>query len=54
MSGPLAAFISTTPLSCPVRLNLRGEGLPVDVKSGPSTYVVGPLSQRPDGGSTGP
>jgi hypothetical protein len=25
-----------------VRLNLKGEGLPVDVKSGPSACVVGP------------
>lgn len=32
-------------------LNLRGEGLPVDVKSGPRAYVVGPLSVRPDGGT---
>ncbi len=30
--------------------NLRGEGLPVDIKTGPRAYVVGPLSQRPDGG----
>jgi hypothetical protein len=30
--------------------NLRGEGLPVDIKSGSRAYVVGPLSQRPDGG----
>ena len=30
--------------------NLRGEGLPVDVKTGPRSYVVGPLSLRPDGG----
>ncbi len=30
--------------------NLRGEGLPVDIKTGPGVYVVGPLSQRPDGG----
>lgn len=30
--------------------NLRGEGLPVDIKTGPCAYVVGPLSQRPDGG----
>jgi hypothetical protein len=35
----------------PVRLNLKGEGLPVDVKSGPSAYVVGPGSVRPDGGT---
>ena len=34
----------------PVRINLRGEGLPVDVKSGPSSYVVGPYSIRPDSG----
>jgi hypothetical protein len=30
--------------------NLRSEGLPVDVKTGPRRYVVGPLSLRPDGG----
>jgi hypothetical protein len=30
--------------------NLRSEGLPVDIKTGPRAYVVGPLSQRPDGG----
>ncbi|TGD45363.1 hypothetical protein EEB11_02100 [Pseudotabrizicola sediminis] len=30
--------------------NLRGEGLPVDIKTGARSYVVGPLSQRPDGG----
>lgn len=30
--------------------NLRSEGLPVDIKTGPSAYVVGPLSHRPDGG----
>ena len=30
--------------------NLRGEGLPLDVKSGANVYVVGPLSVRPDGG----
>jgi hypothetical protein len=35
----------------PVRLNLKGEGLPVDVKSGPSAYVVGPESERTDGGT---
>lgn len=33
--------------------NLRGEGLPVDIKAGPRSYVVGPLSQRPDGGLYG-
>jgi len=32
------------------RPNLRGEGLPVDIKSGARAYVVGPLSQRRDGG----
>ena len=32
------------------RLSLRGEGLPVDVKTGASSYVVGPGSVRPDGG----
>jgi hypothetical protein len=31
------------------RPTLRSEGLPVDVKTGASAYVVGPLSQRPDG-----
>lgn len=30
--------------------NLRGEGLPVDIKRGASSYVVGPYSVRPDGG----
>ena len=30
--------------------NLRGEGLPVDIKTGLRSYVVGPLSLRPDGG----
>jgi hypothetical protein len=30
--------------------NLRGEGLPVDIKTGTRSYVVGPLSVRPDGG----
>ena len=30
--------------------NLRGEGLPVDIKSGATSYVVGPHSIRPDGG----
>lgn len=30
--------------------NLRGEGLPVDIKTGARSYVVGPLSLRPDGG----
>jgi hypothetical protein len=30
--------------------NLRGEGLPVDIKTGARSYVVGPLSVRPDGG----
>jgi hypothetical protein len=30
--------------------NLRSEGLPVDIKTGPRAYVVGPLSKRPDGG----
>ncbi|WP_422028813.1 bifunctional DNA primase/polymerase [Roseovarius sp.] len=29
--------------------NLRTEGLPVDVKSGPNAYVVGPGSIRPNG-----
>lgn len=33
--------------------NLRGEGLPVDIKAGPRSYVVGPLSRRPDGGLYG-
>lgn len=30
--------------------NLRGEGLPVDIKAGAAAYVVGPHSQRADGG----
>ncbi|WP_282064865.1 bifunctional DNA primase/polymerase [Aliiroseovarius marinus] len=30
--------------------NLRGEGFPVDIKTGVRSYVVGPLSVRPDGG----
>ncbi len=30
--------------------NLRGEGLPVDIKRGASSYVVGPHSIRTDGG----
>lgn len=30
--------------------NLRSEGLPVDIKTGARSYVVGPLSVRPDGG----
>ena len=30
--------------------NLRAEGLPVDIKRGPASYVVGPRSVRPDGG----
>jgi len=30
--------------------NLRAEGLPVDIKTGARSYVVGPLSLRPDGG----
>ncbi|MGB3312906.1 MAG: bifunctional DNA primase/polymerase, partial [Albidovulum sp.] len=34
--------------------NLRGEGLPVDIKTGARSYVVGPLSLRPDGGFYGP
>jgi len=34
--------------------NLRGEGLPVDVKAGRRAYVVGPLSKRPDGGIYAP
>lgn len=34
--------------------NLRGEGLPVDIKTGPRAYVVGPLSLRPDGGLYSP
>lgn len=31
--------------------NLRAEGLPVDIKTGARSYVVGPLSLRPDGGA---
>ncbi len=34
--------------------NLRGEGLPVDIKTGARSYVVGPLSLRRDGGSYEP
>jgi len=30
--------------------NLKAEGLPVDVKSGPNAYVAGPGSRRPSGG----
>ena len=30
--------------------NLRAEGLPVDIKRGPASYVVGSQSVRPDGG----
>lgn len=30
--------------------NLRGEGLPVDIKFGSNSYVAGPGSIRPDGG----
>ena len=30
--------------------HLRGEDLPVDIKTGSRAYVVGPLSKRPDGG----
>ena len=30
--------------------NLRAEGLPVDIKTGPRAYVVGPWSMRADGG----
>ena len=34
--------------------NLRAEGLPVDIKSGPRAYVVGAGSIRPDGGHYSP
>lgn len=34
--------------------NLRGEGLPVDIKTGGRAYVVGPLSERRDGGFYAP
>jgi hypothetical protein len=34
--------------------NLRAEGLPVDIKTGSRSYVVGPLSQRVDGGFYSP
>jgi len=34
--------------------DLRGEGLPVDIKTGARSYVVGSLSQRPDGGRYSP
>ncbi|ARE81886.1 hypothetical protein ROSMUCSMR3_00381 [Roseovarius mucosus] len=30
--------------------NLRAEGFPVDLKTGPNAYVAGPHSVRPDGG----
>lgn len=30
--------------------NLRGEGMPIDIKRGVTSYVVGPHSTRPDGG----
>ena len=36
--------------ACGAVPNLRGEGLPVDIKTGPRSYVVGPLSLRADGG----
>lgn len=32
-----------------ITINLRCEGLPIDVKSGVNSYVAGPYSQRPDG-----
>ena len=35
--------------SAKVSLNLRGEGLPVDVKQGLNAFVLGPHSLRPDG-----
>ncbi|NDW46707.1 bifunctional DNA primase/polymerase [Ruegeria sp. PrR005] len=34
----------------PLRPKLRQEGLKVDIKCGPNSYVVGPGSVRPDGG----
>lgn len=34
--------------------NLRGESLPVDIKTGGRSYVVGPLSLRPEGGRYSP
>lgn len=34
--------------------NLRAEGLPVDIKTGPRAYVVGAGSLRPDGGRYSP
>ena len=34
--------------------NLRGEGLPVDIKTGARAYVVGPWSMRADGGTYRP
>ncbi|WP_417586351.1 bifunctional DNA primase/polymerase [Pararhodobacter oceanensis] len=34
--------------------NLRAEGLPVDIKTGARSYVMGPLSLRPDGGFYAP
>lgn len=38
-------------LAQPTYSNLRGEGLPVDVKRGATAYVMGPGSVRPDGGA---
>lgn len=34
--------------------NLRGEGLPVDIKTGQTAYVAGPRAVRPDGGQYAP
>lgn len=34
--------------------NLRGEGLAVDFKTGPTAYVAAPHSARPDGGTYEP
>ena len=34
--------------------NLRSEGLPVDIKSGRGQIILGPMSQRPDGGHYSP
>lgn len=43
----LHLYFRTPPGQLP---NLRSEGLPVDIKAGPNSYVVGPHSLRPDGG----
>lgn len=40
--------------TCGSAPNLRGEGLPVDIKTGRGAYVVGALSERRDGGFYAP